>query len=66
VDRWDNQIVRVLWRSRESGTHRLPTEDLAWAAAIVALTDAGYRVIHEPGHLIVSLRVLRKTAYGYE
>lgn len=65
VDRWGNQIVRVLWQAGEHGP-RLPTKNPAWGAAIVALTLAGYRVIHDPGHLLVSRRVLRKTAFGYE
>lgn len=30
------------------------------------LRDAGYRVIQEDGHMLVSHRVLRKTTYGYE
>ncbi len=70
VDCWGNQIVRVLWISGHEGlaATRRSTKDggEAWVAAIVALCGAGYRVIHEPGHLLVSRRVLRKTAYGYE
>lgn len=70
VDRWGDQIVRVLWLSDREGAAatRSATKDggVAWRAAIKALRDAGYRVICARGVLLVSRRVLRKTAWGYE
>jgi hypothetical protein len=70
VDRWGDQIVRVLWLSDHAGGAATRPEtkdgDGVWKAAIKALRAAGYRVIPARGVLLVSRRVLRKTAYGYE
>ena len=70
VDRWGNQIVRVLWLSDHSGraSTRSAARDggAAWKAAVKALRAAGYRVVCQRSILLVSRRVLRKTAHGYE
>lgn len=70
VDRWGDQIARVLWLSdrEDVAATRSATKDggVAWRAAIKALRAAGYQVIPARGVLLVSRRTLRKTAYGYE
>jgi hypothetical protein len=69
VDRWGNQIVRVLWLSDHAGraaTRQATGAGAAWKAAVKALRAAGYRVICTRDLLLASRRVLRKTVHGYE
>lgn len=64
VDRWGDQIVRVLWLADRAGT--TATRGTAWRTAIKALRAAKYRVICNGDVLLASRRQLRKTAWGYE